>query len=140
MFYVKHFRIKSSDRSVRGQQNLNLKVVRASKVKFGKKCLRLLGPKIWNRLPPHIKNAENLSAFKRLIKAWVAFCVSAMIYVEISESCTASDTVKTQVYVEVTYIYIVILLVGFETIVYCETSLGIPTLNKHIGSNQNLEL
>ena len=57
-----------SDRPVRSQQNLNLKVVRGNQVKFGDKILRVLGPKIWNRLPPHIKYAENLSAFKRLKK------------------------------------------------------------------------
>ena len=62
------FEVKSTDRPIRSQQYLNLKVVRANQVKFGEKSLRILGPKIWNRLPPHIKNAENLSAFKRLIK------------------------------------------------------------------------
>ena len=56
------FEVKSSDRPVRTQQNLNLKVVRANQVKFGEKSLRVLGPKIWNRLPPHIKYTENLTA------------------------------------------------------------------------------
>ena len=56
------FEVKSSDRPVRTQQNLNLKVVRANQVKFGEKNLRFLGPKIWNRLPPHIKYTENLTA------------------------------------------------------------------------------
>ena len=64
------FEVKSTDRPICSQQYLNLKVVRASQVKFGQKSVRVLGPKIWNRLPPHIKNAENLSAFKRLIKTW----------------------------------------------------------------------
>ena len=68
------FEVKSSDRPVRSQQNLNLKVLRANKVKFGEKRLIVLGPRIRNRLSPHIKNAENLSAFKRLIKPWD--CVS----------------------------------------------------------------
>ena len=62
MFHVKHFEVKSSDRAIRSQQYLNLKVVGANQVKFGEKSLRVLGPKIWNRLPLHIKNAENLSA------------------------------------------------------------------------------
>ena len=70
MFHVKHFEVKSSDRAIRSQQYLNLKVVGANQVKFGEKSLRVLGPKIWNRLPLHIKNSENLSAFKRLIKTW----------------------------------------------------------------------
>ena len=64
------FEVKSSDRPIHSQQYLNLKAVRANQVKCGEKSLRVLGPKIWNILPPHIKNAENLSAFKRLIKTW----------------------------------------------------------------------
>ena len=61
------FEAKSSDRPVRSQQNLNLKVVRVNQVKFDEKSLRALGRNIWNRLPPHIKNAENLSAFNRFM-------------------------------------------------------------------------
>ena len=57
------FEVKSSDRPARSQQNLNLKVVRDNQVKSGQKSLRVLGPKIWDRLPPHIKNSENLSSF-----------------------------------------------------------------------------
>ena len=56
--------------SVVSKINLNLKVVRGNQVKFGEKILRVLGPKIWNRLTPHIKYDKNLSAFKRLIKTW----------------------------------------------------------------------
>ena len=59
------FEIKLFDRPARSRQNLNLKVVRADQVKFSEKSLRVLGPKIWNRLPPCIKNADNLSTFKR---------------------------------------------------------------------------
>ena len=54
------FEVKSSDRPVRSQQNLSLKVLRANQVKFGEKSYRVLGPKIWNRLALHIKNAEKL--------------------------------------------------------------------------------
>ena len=64
------FEFKSSNRPVRSQQNLNLKVVRANQSKSGEKSLRVLRPKIWDRLPPHVKNAESLFAFKRLIKTW----------------------------------------------------------------------
>ena len=58
------FEVKSFDRPARSWQNLNLEVVRANQVKFGEKSLRVIGPKIWNRLPPCIKNADYLSAFK----------------------------------------------------------------------------
>ena len=60
------FEVKSSDRPVRSQQNLNLKVVRANQVKFSEKSLRVLEPRTWNRLPTHIKNAENLSTDKTM--------------------------------------------------------------------------
>ena len=68
MFMKNIFEVKSSDKPARSQQNLYLKVARANQVKFGEKRLRVLRPKILNRLPAHIKNAENLSVFKRLIK------------------------------------------------------------------------
>ena len=57
------FEVKSSDRPIHSQQYLNLKAVRANQVKCGEKSLRVLGPKIWNILPPHIKNAETLFYF-----------------------------------------------------------------------------
>ena len=39
------FEVKASDRPGLSQQNLNLKVIRANQVKFGKKSLRVLGQK-----------------------------------------------------------------------------------------------
>ena len=80
------FEFKSSNRPVRSQQNLNLKVVRANQGKSGEKNLRVLGPKIWERLPPHTKTAENLSAFRRLIKTQNGvpckcnLCISIHVY------------------------------------------------------------
>ena len=35
---------------------------------FGKKSLRVLGPKIWNTLPENIKGADSLRVFKSMIK------------------------------------------------------------------------
>ena len=32
--------------------------------------LRGLGPKIWNTLPYHIKNPENIAIFKKTTKNW----------------------------------------------------------------------
>ena len=84
-------------------------------MKFGEKSLRVLGPKIWNRLPPHIKNAENLSAFKRLIKTWDGVSCKCNLFQKIWIHGIASDTAKIQVYIcQVSYMYIVILLVGFD--------------------------
>ena len=39
-------------------------------MKYGSYTLRSLGPKIWHKLPVEIKNSENLSTFKSLIKSW----------------------------------------------------------------------
>ena len=38
--------------------------------KYGSDTLRALGPKIWNKLPIHIKETTNLDIFKKLIKTW----------------------------------------------------------------------
>ena len=38
--------------------------------KYGTDSLRSLGPKIWNKLPSKLKNADNLETFKTLIKTW----------------------------------------------------------------------
>ena len=59
------FELNTTRRPNHNQQALNLKVVKQSPVKFGSRNLRVLVPKIWNSLPPHVKNAENLFAFKR---------------------------------------------------------------------------
>ena len=40
------FQVKLSDRPVCSQRNLNLEVVRANRLKFGKNSLRILGPNI----------------------------------------------------------------------------------------------
>ena len=37
---------------------------------FGYKSLKVLGPKIWNNLPYHVKSSENLDTFKNLLKNW----------------------------------------------------------------------
>ena len=39
-------------------------------MKYGTYTLRSLGPKIWNKLPSEMKNSQNLSTFKNLIKSW----------------------------------------------------------------------
>ena len=57
-------------RNVRYQTALDLKVAKPDQMKFGSTNQRVLGPKIWTSLPPPIKNAENLFACKRMIKAW----------------------------------------------------------------------
>ena len=38
--------------------------------KYGTDSLKHMGPKIWNCLSPELKNSENLTIFKSLIKSW----------------------------------------------------------------------
>ena len=48
-------------------------------MKYGSYTLRSLGPRIWNRLPSEVRNCENLSTFRNLIKAWsgpICHCTS----------------------------------------------------------------
>ena len=58
-----------------------MKYVRASQEKFGEKSLRVLGPKIWNRLLPHVKNAKKLFDFKRLIRTRDGVLCKKLIHV-----------------------------------------------------------
>ena len=39
---------------------LNLNIPAHNQITFGSKSLRVFGPKVWNRLPYHIKLSENL--------------------------------------------------------------------------------
>ena len=39
-------------------------------VRYGPETLRSLGPKIWKILPNDIKNSQNLTIFKNIIKTW----------------------------------------------------------------------
>ena len=62
------FEMKTNNRIVREKYKLNLNFPRTNQVTFGTKNLRSYGSKIWNTLPFSIKTAENLIAFKTLIK------------------------------------------------------------------------
>ena len=64
------FEMKTNNRIVREKYKLNLNIPRTNQVKFGTNSLKSYGPKIWNALPFSIKAAENLKAFKTLIKKW----------------------------------------------------------------------
>ena len=57
--------------------NLNVPVVH--QVTYGTKSLKSFGPKIWNSLPHHVKSAENLEAFKKLLIIGMACLVSENI-------------------------------------------------------------
>ena len=57
-------------RTVREQNLKNLIVKRKRTVTFGTNSLTVLGPKLWNNLPSHLKLCENLKTFKNMIKNW----------------------------------------------------------------------
>ena len=54
---------------VRKQHVLNLNITKPNQLRYGKKSLRVLSPKIWNNLPSYLKSAPNLLSFKHLIKS-----------------------------------------------------------------------
>ena len=64
------FKPNTSSRSLRAHQQHNLKTPSPNQTTFGTKSLTSLGSKIWNSLPGHIKNCENLELFKKAIKNW----------------------------------------------------------------------
>ena len=50
-FMKQIFESRGTNRSVREKYQLNLNMANYSQVTFGKKSLRIFGPKIWNSLP-----------------------------------------------------------------------------------------
>ena len=50
------------------KQKFNLEIPRCNQVTDGTRSLHIQGPKVWNSLPCHIKVAENLQIFKRVLK------------------------------------------------------------------------
>lgn len=69
--YIKDiFKFHRIGRPVRSQNVNNLTVPNIDTVSFGTKSLSSLGPKIWNKLPNHLKSSESLSTFKNAIKSW----------------------------------------------------------------------
>ena len=69
-FMNKIFKLKINGREVRDKYKLNLDMPKWNQKTFGYKSLKVLGPKIWNNLPYHVKSSENLDTFKDLLKNW----------------------------------------------------------------------
>ena len=53
---------------------------------------------MWNRLLPHIKNAENPSVFKRLIKTWDGVSCKCNLCKKNLNARIAFDTAKIKVF------------------------------------------
>ena len=64
------FKLKINGRKVRDKYNFNLDIPKWNQRTFGYKSLKVLGPKIWNNLPYHVKSSDNLDTFKNLLKNW----------------------------------------------------------------------
>ena len=62
------FELRETNKNVREKYRLNLNIRNYNQVTFGKKSLRIFGPKISNSLPYHIKSSKNLETFKTFIK------------------------------------------------------------------------
>ena len=68
--FMQEFKLRGTNRNVRNKYKLNLNIPVVNRVNYGTKSLRSFGPKIWNSLPHHVKSAENLETFKKIINDW----------------------------------------------------------------------
>ena len=64
------FKLKINGKEVRDKYKLNLHIPKWNQRTFCYKSLKVLGPKIWNNLPYHVKSSDNLDTFKNLLKNW----------------------------------------------------------------------
>ena len=69
-FMQELFELRETNRNVRNKYKLNVNIPVVNQVNYGTKSLRSFGSKIWNSLPHHIKSAENLETFKKIINNW----------------------------------------------------------------------
>ena len=64
------FKLKINVREIHDKYKLNLDTPKWNQKTFGYKSFKVLGPKIWNNLPDHVKFSENHDTFKNLLKNW----------------------------------------------------------------------
>ena len=69
-FLQELFKLRETNRNVRNKYKLNLNIPVVNQVNYGTKSLRNFGPKIWNTLQHHVKSAENLETFRKIINDW----------------------------------------------------------------------
>ena len=64
------FKLKMNEvhRQVRDKYKLNLDIPKWNQKTFSYKSLKVLGPKIWNNLPYHVKSSENPWYFQKSAK------------------------------------------------------------------------
>ena len=62
------FKLKINSREAHDKYKLNLDIPKWSQRTFGYKNLKVLGPKMWNNLPYHVKSSDNHDTVKNLLK------------------------------------------------------------------------
>ena len=68
-FMQELFKLRETNRNGRNKYKLNLDILVVNQVTYSTKSLRRFGSKIWNSPPHHVKSAENLEAFKKIINS-----------------------------------------------------------------------
>ena len=66
-FMQELFKLRETNRNVCNKYKLNLNIPVVNQVHYDTKSLRSFEPKIWNSLPHHVKSAEKLETFKKII-------------------------------------------------------------------------
>ena len=89
------FKLKINAREYRDKYKLNLDIPKWNQKSLGYKSLKVLGPKIWNNLPYHVKSSDNLNTFKKFLKNWDGnFC-----------KCTLCNNLFSKIYILQYYLF-----------------------------------
>ena len=80
-FMQELFKLRETNRNVRNKYKLNLNIPVVNQVNYGTTSLRIFGPKIWNSLLHHVKSAENLETFEKLLIVGMACLVTVLFVV-----------------------------------------------------------
>lgn len=88
------FHLKLTNYPHRDKQKLDLEIPKNNQVNFGTKSLQMCVRKAWNSLPYHIKPAENLITFKRIIKSEMEFNVNVQFVITTFSTCRTLVTIN----------------------------------------------
>ena len=70
--------LRSSSRSLRSSSSPTLVVPQTKTKSYGDRSFSACAPRLWNNLPDHIRNADNINSFKTKLKTYLfdaAYCV-----------------------------------------------------------------
>ncbi len=91
----------SSRYTLRSETHENL-VIPKAKTELFKQRLQYSGPKLWNLLPPPLRNSETLATFKKDFKKWYRFHIKC-------SSCHLVHSVYINVHLSVSVVVVVLL-------------------------------